>query len=102
MDSLIAVQQQGRVRRIVLNRPEKLNALTPAMEDQLVAEILRADPDTRAQTKGLLHAGAVGEYADQLEREAESISAALAKPAAQSRIRAFVDRSEQRRSGKEK
>ena len=67
-----------------------------------MAEILRADPDTRAQTKGLLHAGAVGEYADQLEREAESISAALAKPAAQSRIRAFVDRSEQRRSGKEK
>ncbi|MCV7154219.1 enoyl-CoA hydratase/isomerase family protein [Mycolicibacterium pyrenivorans] len=45
MASLIAVQQQGRVRRIVLNRPEKLNALTPAMEDQLVAEIDAAASD---------------------------------------------------------
>lgn len=42
---MIAVEQQGRVRRLILNRPEKLNALTPAMEEQLVSELDEAAAD---------------------------------------------------------
>jgi enoyl-CoA hydratase len=35
----IAVRQQGRVRRVVLDRPEKRNALSPAMLDELHAAL---------------------------------------------------------------
>jgi enoyl-CoA hydratase len=39
MDDSIVVHQTGRVRRIVLNRPDKLNAITTAMGERLFTEI---------------------------------------------------------------
>jgi enoyl-CoA hydratase len=39
MDDSIVVHQAGRVRRIVLNRPDKLNAITTAMWKRLFTEI---------------------------------------------------------------
>jgi len=46
----ITVEQSGAVRRIVLDRPEKLNALTPAMTRAFFAAIdaAMADPGTAA------------------------------------------------------
>jgi enoyl-CoA hydratase len=39
MEKSIVVHQAGRVRRIVLNRPEKLNAITTTMWPRLLAEV---------------------------------------------------------------
>jgi enoyl-CoA hydratase len=45
MDDSIVVHQAGRVRRIVLNRPDKLNAITTAMGKRLFTEIDAAVDD---------------------------------------------------------
>lgn len=45
MDDSIVVHQAGRVRRIVLNRPDKLNAITTAMWKRLFTEIDAAVDD---------------------------------------------------------
>lgn len=45
MDDSIVVHQAGRVRRIVLNRPDKLNAITTAMGKRLFTEIDTAVDD---------------------------------------------------------
>jgi 2-(1,2-epoxy-1,2-dihydrophenyl)acetyl-CoA isomerase len=42
MDQPIAVSTQGAVTTLTLNRPDRLNALTPAMLDMLRAEMARA------------------------------------------------------------
>jgi 2-(1,2-epoxy-1,2-dihydrophenyl)acetyl-CoA isomerase len=46
----IAVERDGAVTRITLNRPDKLNALTQVMSDELVDAFsrLREDPEVRA------------------------------------------------------
>jgi 2-(1,2-epoxy-1,2-dihydrophenyl)acetyl-CoA isomerase len=46
----IAVERDGAVTRITLNRPDKLNALTQVMSDELVDAFtaLRGDPEVRA------------------------------------------------------
>lgn len=79
MDSLIAVQQQGRVRRLVLNRPGKLNALTSAMEEQLVAEIDTAASDENTGCVVLSGAGrafCAGYDLGEIRRMSEITSAA--------------------------
>ncbi|MGV0791452.1 enoyl-CoA hydratase/isomerase family protein [Mycolicibacterium sp. XJ1819] len=43
---MITLEQTGAVRRLILNRPEKLNAMTAAMEELLVAELEDAAADT--------------------------------------------------------
>jgi len=47
--SYLRVQQQAFVRRLTISRPDKLNALTPEIEDELFREVDRAleDDDTR-------------------------------------------------------
>ncbi|HXA31300.1 MAG TPA: enoyl-CoA hydratase-related protein [Acidimicrobiales bacterium] len=45
MDDSIVVHQAGRVRRIVLNRPDKLNAITTAMGKRIFTEIDSAVDD---------------------------------------------------------
>ena len=37
--SLVRVEDDGGVRTITLNRPEKRNALTPELQDELIAAI---------------------------------------------------------------
>lgn len=43
MENLILTESMGRVRRITLNRPHKLNAWNTAMRDQLVTALTAAD-----------------------------------------------------------
>jgi len=45
MDEHVVVQDRGAVRRLVLNRPEKLNAFTPDMQDRLFDLLHRAMDD---------------------------------------------------------
>lgn len=45
MSDFILVETIGRVRRITLNRPEKLNAWNAAMRDQLIAALEAANED---------------------------------------------------------
>ena len=49
MTETLVVQRTGTIATVVLNRPEKLNALTKSMWQQLGQEVetLSADPDVR-------------------------------------------------------
>ncbi|MEE9284528.1 MAG: enoyl-CoA hydratase-related protein [Dehalococcoidia bacterium] len=44
-DRLVLVETKDRIARITLNRPERLNALTPELEEQLVQVIRDIDAD---------------------------------------------------------
>ncbi|MFC5991295.1 enoyl-CoA hydratase/isomerase family protein [Limoniibacter endophyticus] len=45
MEQFVLVETIGRVRRLTLNRPEKLNAWNTPMRDQLIAELKAAESD---------------------------------------------------------
>ena len=47
----LLIRQNRNVRRITLNRPEKLNAMKARMEDELAQKIAEVDPRLLATTK---------------------------------------------------
>ena len=55
--SLFLVEQRGFVRRITISRPDKLNALTPAMEEELFHQLDRALADDGTRVIVLAGAG---------------------------------------------
>lgn len=77
---MIAVEQQDRVRRLILNRPEKLNAVTPGMEDQLVEELDAAASD--AGTGCVVLSGAGSAFCAGFDLDAMKDSAATLTDAA--------------------
>ena len=56
-DDRVLLERDGRVATIVLNRPEKLNALDPAMLDRLDAVLAELDRDPEARAVVVTGAG---------------------------------------------
>ena len=57
MDAPVLVELSGPVLTLTLNRPEKLNAFTPAMRDALIAALDRADADDAVRAVVVTGAG---------------------------------------------
>ena len=67
MPNLIDERQRGRVRRLVLNRPEKLNAMNSDMQREFFSAIDRAMEDDEIGVVVISGAGrAGGEHAARL------------------------------------
>jgi len=49
MEETVRVETQGAVRRVTLNRPDRLNALTPAMLDTLCRALAEAENDANCR-----------------------------------------------------
>lgn len=77
---MLVVEQHDRVRRLVLNRPDKLNAITPAMEDGLLRELDEAASD--AGTGCVVISGAGRAFCSGFDLEAMKASADLGNAAA--------------------
>ena len=81
MNELIQIARDGAIATVVLNRPEKLNALTRAMWDGLgvAIEQLSADPQLRcivlrgAGEKAFSPGNDIGEFATQRANKAQAI-----------------------------
>ncbi|HTT09955.1 MAG TPA: enoyl-CoA hydratase-related protein [Burkholderiaceae bacterium] len=80
MSDLVLVERDGCIATVTLNRPEKLNALTRAMWQQLGAAIesLSSDPDLRcvlvrgAGRKAFSPGNDIGEFATQRNNKAQA------------------------------
>lgn len=57
MSSLVLVENLGQVRRLTLNRPEKLNALDSAMVESLSEELVRSADDENVRVLVIAGAG---------------------------------------------
>ena len=57
MSDVILVENEGAVRVLTLNRPDKLNAMNAELVDRLTSELIRADEDRAVRATVLLGAG---------------------------------------------
>jgi 2-(1,2-epoxy-1,2-dihydrophenyl)acetyl-CoA isomerase len=86
MDEVILDKQANGVGLITLNRPEKLNALTPAMFDGLVEMIRDCEHDARVRCVALTGAGrafCAGGDVGNMSHEASAMAGAPRSAAAQ-------------------
>src|SRR5260221_12902092 len=82
MDAWIVVAREGTIAPVVLNRPDKLNALTKSMWHELGQAIgaLSADDDLRciilrgAGEKPVSPGNDIGEFATQRANQAQAIA----------------------------
>jgi methylglutaconyl-CoA hydratase len=88
MGRLVLRSQNGGVRTLTLNRPERRNALTPAMQDELIAELVAAGDDPEVKVLILTGAGdgfcggldisalqgMLGKTAEELEEDSRRIA----------------------------
>ena len=85
MDEHVVVRDRGAVRRLVLNRPEKLNAFTPDMQDRLFGLLHEAIDDDdvsvivlsgagRAFSSGADMAASSGTRGDVLDTSADLVA----------------------------
>lgn len=58
MTNIVSIEKRGQVRVVTLNRPEKLNAVTPEMAGKLVAAVAEFNVDDEARCVILTGAGA--------------------------------------------
>ena len=86
MSDVVLTETVGAVRRITMNRPEKLNAMNPALVEAMIASLRAADEDDQVAVIVLAGAG----RASALERRSQNRPMLRRPPRARSWRRAIA------------